>query len=145
MLARRLCHPIAARWLSRAPGAVFNAIAAASARRRVPILAAKGFSDEPPAVGLGTGLGATLGAVGVADGAGLKGAQMAMVFTCAICETRSTKIFGRHSYEKGTVIVTCPGCGNHHLVADHLGWFQVRAHAPRTVAWAATALSCTDC
>ena len=51
------------------------------------------------------------------------GSKMSMTFTCDVCDTRSTKIFHRHSYEKGTVIVRCPGCENLHLVADNLGWF----------------------
>lgn len=46
-----------------------------------------------------------------------------MLFTCVKCDTRSAKAFSRRSYEQGVVIVTCPGCGSRHLVADHLGWF----------------------
>lgn len=49
--------------------------------------------------------------------------NMVIVYTCAKCETRSAKSFSRHSYERGIVMVRCPGCSKLHLVADHLGWF----------------------
>jgi mitochondrial protein import protein ZIM17 len=48
---------------------------------------------------------------------------MAIVFTCTKCDTRSAKTFSRHSYEKGIVLIRCPGCKKLHLIADHLGWF----------------------
>jgi mitochondrial protein import protein ZIM17 len=48
---------------------------------------------------------------------------MAIVFTCTKCDTRSAKTFSRHSYEKGIVLIRCPGCKKPHLIADHLGWF----------------------
>ncbi|TFK69302.1 zf-DNL-domain-containing protein [Pluteus cervinus] len=49
-----------------------------------------------------------------------------MTFTCTVegCETRSTHEFTKRSYEKGIVLVQCPGCKNRHLIADHLGWFK---------------------
>ena len=77
-------------------------------------------SAGPSASGGGDGSSQALGAVG---GVKTPGPKMSMTFTCTVCETRSTKIFHRHSYERGTVIVTCPGCKSHHLVADNLGWF----------------------
>lgn len=48
---------------------------------------------------------------------------MVILFTCTKCDTRSAKAFSRSSYEKGIVIVTCPGCNSRHLIADNLGWF----------------------
>ncbi|KAK3159485.1 hypothetical protein QOZ80_2AG0150680 [Eleusine coracana subsp. coracana] len=49
--------------------------------------------------------------------------DLAMVFTCKVCETRSMKTASRESYEKGVVVARCGGCNNLHLIADRLGWF----------------------
>lgn len=49
--------------------------------------------------------------------------DLAMIFTCKVCETRSIKTVCRESYEKGVVVTRCGGCNNLHLIADHLGWF----------------------
>ncbi|KAL8145836.1 hypothetical protein AgCh_003839 [Apium graveolens] len=49
--------------------------------------------------------------------------DLAMMFTCKVCETRNMKTMCRESYEKGVVVARCGGCNNLHLIADHLGWF----------------------
>lgn len=49
--------------------------------------------------------------------------DLAFVFTCKVCETRSMKTASRESYEKGVVVARCGGCNNLHLIADRLGWF----------------------
>lgn len=49
--------------------------------------------------------------------------DLAMIFTCKVCETRSVKTICRESYEKGVVVARCGGCNNLHLIADRLGWF----------------------
>ncbi|KDN53070.1 zf-DNL-domain-containing protein [Tilletiaria anomala UBC 951] len=60
--------------------------------------------------------------------------RLSLTFTCTVkdCGHRSTHEFSKRSYEKGIVLVQCPGCKNRHLIADHLGWFK-DSHEAKTV------------
>ncbi|KAF7979289.1 hypothetical protein HWV62_42994 [Athelia sp. TMB] len=52
--------------------------------------------------------------------------RLSLTFTCTAsdCTTRSSHTFTKRAYEKGVVLVQCPGCKNRHLIADNLHWFE---------------------
>ncbi|KAI9819099.1 MAG: hypothetical protein M1826_001191 [Phylliscum demangeonii] len=46
-----------------------------------------------------------------------------MTITCKPCRERSTHRITKQGYYRGTVLVTCPGCKNRHVISDHLKVF----------------------
>lgn len=49
--------------------------------------------------------------------------QLAIIYTCNVCNTRSAKKFTEQAYNHGVVLVRCPNCQSLHLIADRLGFF----------------------
>lgn len=50
--------------------------------------------------------------------------QLMIAFTCKKCNNRSSHLFSKQAYNTGSVMIECPGCHAHHLIADHLGIFK---------------------
>ena len=50
-------------------------------------------------------------------------------FTCNVCDGPNSHSISWHAYNKGTVLVTCPGCQSSHLIADNLNWIEKCARA----------------
>lgn len=93
--------------------------------RRSPILCAKDSAgqnprDRPLPQGFGKSVpssGEQLAFVGAN--------KIGISFTCdaAGCGERVTKSVNRRSYEKGTVLIQCPSCKKHHVIADNMGMY----------------------
>ncbi|KAM0332051.1 hypothetical protein ACHAQA_002320 [Verticillium albo-atrum] len=47
-------------------------------------------------------------------------------FTCTPCNTQSVHNISKQGYHHGSVLVTCPGCRNRHVISDHLKIFGDR-------------------
>ena len=43
-----------------------------------------------------------------------------LTFTCKPCKHRSTHKISKRGYHKGSILITCPGCSNRHIMSDHL-------------------------
>lgn len=47
-----------------------------------------------------------------------------LTFTCKKCDERSTHRISKQGYHHGTILITCKGCKNRHLISDHLKIFS---------------------
>ena len=43
-----------------------------------------------------------------------------LTFTCKPCSVRSTHEVSKQGYHHGSVLISCPGCKNRHVISDHL-------------------------
>lgn len=49
-----------------------------------------------------------------------------LTFTCVPCNTRSQHKITKQGYHHGSVLISCPGCRNKHVISDHLKIFGDR-------------------
>ncbi|PUU78093.1 DNL zinc finger-domain-containing protein, partial [Tuber borchii] len=52
-----------------------------------------------------------------------------LTFTCRPCTRRSTHRISKQAYHSGSVLITCPGCSNRHVITDHLKIFGETARS----------------
>jgi hypothetical protein len=57
-------------------------------------------------------------------GAEKGGKKLVLIYTCAVCDTRTAQKFTEQAYRHGVVLCRCPGCKRWHLIADRLGYFE---------------------
>ena len=100
---------------SSSPSASSSAAAAAAAASASSSAAAADAAASFPGVS---------GAASPAAGAAAPGALMVAMYTCRVCETRSARRVSRAAYERGSVLLRCPGCRGLHVLSDHLGYFD---------------------
>jgi mitochondrial protein import protein ZIM17 len=46
-----------------------------------------------------------------------------LTFTCIPCGERSSHVVSKQGYHHGSVLISCPGCRNRHVISDHLRIF----------------------
>ena len=54
-------------------------------------------------------------------------------FTCKVCDNRMTRMFTKHAYHKGIVLIQCDRCKGNHLIADNIGWFKDNKNKPENI------------
>lgn len=54
-------------------------------------------------------------------------------FTCKKCDNRLTRMFTKHAYHKGIVLIQCDKCLRNHLIADNIGWFNDNKNKPENI------------
>jgi protein import protein ZIM17 len=69
-----------------------------------------------------TAIGAVGGTKEAAEGEEVKETKPSyeLTFTCRPCGHRSTHTITKQGYHHGTVMITCLGCQNRHVISDHL-------------------------
>ena len=114
-------------------------------RSRLPLTVRHSSSDVPSGSGSALSTAASDSQTARSDP---NEPRLSLTFTCtaADCNTRSTHQFTKRAYEKGIVLIECPGCKiryvprssvastsygraspltiQRHLIADNLGWFK---------------------
>lgn len=44
-----------------------------------------------------------------------------------------TRMFTKHAYHKGIVLIQCDRCKGNHLIADNIGWFKDNKNKPENI------------
>lgn len=61
-----------------------------------------------------------------------------LTFTCKPCGERSTHQVSKQGYHFGSVLISCPGCKNRHVISDHLSVSLSQASLLHLLKWRVT-------